>query len=313
MIARNSLFTGLVRLLALLSLVLAGYAQARCSAVQSGTLNLGSPNSFAVRSTPQQTSGWAGLQCGSLAAFLTSDYIRATVTTTNNMVLKASDGTTIPYQLSMYSSFNPLITNGQMIDASGGVFLDLLGLFGSGRRMPLYLRTTTGVNVPAGVYTDTVTVKWDYNVCEIGVFACVLRSSGTVNSTLPVVLIVTKDCINLTAPNVNFGQTAFPATLSPVSQFVQVSCTKTEGYVLKMDMGDNSTGGWRRMHNGSGQYIRYNLYQNSGSTVWNLANSVAAVGDGYTQSFNYQARVAPTQPNVPAGTYTDYVRLVVEY
>ena len=59
--------------------------------------------------------------------------------------------------------------------------------------------------------------------------------------------------------------------------------------------------------------LQYNFYKPSDSTVWNTSNPVSMTGDGNTQSVPYRVTINPTQGNVPAGTYTDTVRVIVSY
>ena len=54
--------------------------------------------------------------------------------------------------------------------------LELLGLFNSSDgTMPLYFRTTPGANVPAGTYTDVLTITWVYRFCYVGLDLLALR------------------------------------------------------------------------------------------------------------------------------------------
>ncbi|MFQ9621489.1 MAG: spore coat protein U domain-containing protein [Enterobacteriaceae bacterium] len=56
-----------------------------------------------------------------------------------------------------------------MISWSRTTLLELLGLFNSSDgTMPLYFRTTPGANVPAGTYTDVLTITWVYRFCYVG-------------------------------------------------------------------------------------------------------------------------------------------------
>ncbi|MDF5875995.1 spore coat protein U domain-containing protein [Pseudomonas aeruginosa] len=59
--------------------------------------------------------------------------------------------------------------------------------------------------------------------------------------------------------------------------------------------------------------IQYNLYKPGDSTVWTTSNTQAGTGSGAAQNVPYRAIVNPAQGNVPAGTYSDTVRVILTY
>ncbi len=83
-------------------------------------------------------------------------------------------------------------------------------------------------------------------------------------------------------------------------------------YTIGFDNGNNFSGGWRRMLSGANA-IQYNLYKPGDSTVWTTSNTQAGTGSGAAQNVPYRAIVNPAQGNVPAGTYSDTVRVILTY
>ena len=92
----------------------------------------------------------------------------------------------------------------------------LLALQGGGSSFttPLFARLTAAPNVAAGTYNDTLTVQWDYSVCNgvnvLGV-VCTGYDSGKVVITLQLTLVVGNDC-KITAPDLSFGSAALAAS-----------------------------------------------------------------------------------------------------
>ncbi|WP_162959700.1 spore coat protein U domain-containing protein, partial [Pseudomonas aeruginosa] len=54
-------------------------------------------------------------------------------------------------------------------------------------------------------------------------------------------------------------------------------------------------------------------YKPGDSTVWTTSNTQAGTGSGAAQNVPYRAIVNPAQGNVPAGTYSDTVRVILTY
>ena len=115
-----------------------------------------------------------------------------------------------------------------------------------------------------------------------------------------------------TLPAVDFGANALISQFSAQQRTFAVTCTSTEGYTLTFDDGQNYLAPWRRLRNGS-DYLRYNLYHNGSSLIWNSGSPLSASGTGDSQTFTYQAILDPSQANAPAGVYTDNVLLIINY
>lgn len=291
-------------------------------------VNLGSTNSLNLRTLPQQATAGAGLSCDGVLTVLSGAYVRVTLNTAS-LLLQDGNGNQIPFQIYQDSGFTQPLNSGTPQQLSS---VSLLTLGGSASAVALYFRTNLGPNVPAGTYTASVSLRWDWAICTIGLINlcawerspgltqnCPLGICSAPNNwgsgslaTINITLVVTKACQINSLPAVNFGSHALVSQFSPQVQSMSVTCTNTEGYTLGFDNGENYLSAWRRMVS-SGQYLRYHLYQPSSSVIWNTAAPVSATGTGNSQSFSFQAIIDPSQPNVPAGTYIDHVLLIISY
>ncbi|NLC22903.1 MAG: spore coat U domain-containing protein [Oxalobacter sp.] len=281
------------------------HAAACQASTASSSAFYGQVTSITISNSQQKTSVTnAGLICGGslLTALGTDGYIRALISTTNNSTLVNANGDAIPYQIFVDSGYTFQITPGTPINYFNSSLLNLLGLIGSNNApLPMYFRTTTGtLNLSKGTYTGTITIQWNWSVCQ------------SINLSLD----VTNDCV-ISAPDINFGSAPLVNAFSSVTQTINAQCTKGTVYTIGLSDGNNALSGQRRLANGS-QYLSYEIYQgSSGNTRWGSGSgqtrSSAAAdvnpgsGTGTTsQGFVYTAKILPgTTP--PAGTYTDTI------
>ncbi|MGF0241292.1 Csu type fimbrial protein [Rhodococcus sp. IEGM1300] len=319
------------RVLVLLVLGLPGSAWALCSAVATSPVAFGSLSSIALRTTSQSSSTLnGGLSCtGSLVSLLTStDHFYATFTSTQTGLLGPT-GDIINYTLYANNSTSYPITRGVAYDFAKNGIIDALGLLGSvvPKTVPLYLGTTIGSNVAAGVYTETLSIFWNWNYCSgIGVGSiCLGRDINSGNTTLTVNLTVANDC-TITAPNISFGSAPVISAFTAVTgQTINLACTKGSAYTVGLDDGlyAVSVGGRRRMMAG-GNYLAYDIFKSAGTTRWGSvgtarrASTDAEVNPGKglgtgSQIFNYNAKIYTDQTTPPAGTYVDSVILDVGF
>ena len=319
------------RLVLWLALMLPGAAQALCSVVGTTPVAFGSISSIAVRTSSQASSTLnGGLSCtGSLLSLLTSnDHFYATVTSSKTGLVGPT-GDVIGYTLYANNSTSYPITRGVQFDFARNGIIDALGLLGSvvPKTVPLYLRTTLGSNVAAGVYSETLSIFWSWDYCSgIGIGSiCVGRDISSGTTTLTVNLTVANDC-TITAPNIAFGSAPVVSAFAPVTgQTVNLACTKGSAYTVGLGDGQNavSVGGRRRMVSG-GNYLAYDIFKSAGTTRWGSVGSARRAstdaevnpGNGLgtgSQVFNYNARVYTDQATPPAGTYLDSVVLDVGF
>lgn len=295
----------------------------------AASVNLGTTNSLSLRTSQQQAAAGSGLACPGVLQLLTAAYVRVTLQNAGTLALQDGQGNQIPFQVYQDAGYNQPLVAGQprQLDA-----INLLALGGSASAIGLYFRTNPGPNVPAGTYTATLNLRWDWAICTVGLInLCTWSRSPGVTQNCPllicgaptnwgtgstiavnITLVVTKACRIDTLPNVDFGANALISQFSAQQRSFAVTCTATEGYTLTFDNGQNYQAPWRRLRSGS-QYIRYNLYRNASSLIWNNASPLTASGTGNSQTFTYQAIIDPGQPNAPVGVYTDNVLLIINY
>jgi spore coat protein U-like protein len=260
----------------------------------------------------------AGMSCTMLSInLLTSDDILATLTqTTHNFQLVNSDGSgdSVPYSVFADQNYMHQMTVGSTIDYRQLNILSLV--IGTGtRNIPLYVKVLPGANVRAGTYSDTISIYWDYDLCALlgllGLCASPVKGTGT--STITINLIVTKSCVINSAPNVNLGSNSFVSQFNPVTQTINITCTKTEGYKSYFSNGANYSSPWRRLRSSAGNYLQYHIYLPNTTTVWDSNNKQSGVGTGFSSNINFQAALNPAQSEQAAGSYTDTVTFTVEY
>jgi spore coat protein U-like protein len=131
---------------------------------------------------------------------------------------------------------------------------------------------------------------------------------------------VTANCTITTAP-LAFGSydpvVTNASTALDGSGTVTVTCTKGATATVGLGLGANASGSTRRMTDGSGAFLTYELFQDSGrTTVWSNAGagllSPAAAPSKAPRSFTVYGRVAANQ-DVPAGSFTDTVVATVNF
>ena len=244
----------LLSLILLVGLFCCSSSFASCSASSSST-SFGSLSSFTLASSAQLVESGTGFTCtGSLLSVLSTNTVTATFASsthtsgTTPRLYSSSAGSYIPYKLCGDSACSTTYSIGGSKTWSSTSLIGLLGLFNSSDgTLPLYLKTSSGVNVPAGTYTDTLTLSWSYKICFVGVLGICRYTSGTATSTIAVTLIVTNDCAIDTAPDVNFGSAALPVDFSDVSSSLGVRCTSNASYKVSLASSNATSGNWRQM------------------------------------------------------------------
>ena len=318
-----------VTMLLLALLLVPGLAVANCTA-PGAAVSLGSTNSLSLLTTAQQAAGSGGISCTGSLTLLANNFTRVTL---NSTPVLTRDGRQIPLQVFTNAGYTNALQSGQPVILNNAT---LLNLGGSGASVPLYFRTATGANVPAGTYTATLSLTWQYAVCTgvsaVGICTGWSRSPGTslptctlLNCSQPstwgagsavvvtVSLVVSKACVISGSELVmDFGSQALVSQFAPVTRSVGVTCTNTEGYTVGFDNGQNYQAPWRRMMSAS-SFLGYNLYFPNTSTVWTSSQTLPMVGTGLLQSIPFQGVINPAQANVPAGTYTDNVTVIIQY
>ena len=98
---------------------------------------------------------------------------------------------------------------------------------------------------------------------------------------------------------------------------VTVACTKGAAPTIGLGSGSSASGSARRLSDGNGNYLSYELYQDSGHSV-SWANSglglltAGAATSKAARDFTVYGRIAGNQ-DVPAGSYADTVVATVNF
>lgn len=297
-------------------------ANATCTVLPASSINLNTGNnpiySSAVYNTPLTGSNIAttALSCTGLTIQVLAGQKVDVILQTAIRGLKNTNGSgdTIPYQMYADKDYAYPFTSGQVLHFGSLKLLNIV-LGSTTLKVPFYIKTNIGANIQAGTYTEQLTFSWDYDICSGILGVCLLgRDKGTGSTVLTITANIDKTCALNQAADVNFGSYSMIGQFNPMTQTINLSCTKTEGYKVSFSDGNNRlAGSWRRMSDGAGHFIQYNLYQSNGTTVIDSNNKVTNIGTGLAQDNIYKAIINPTQAEVPAGDYTDTVSLLVEY
>jgi spore coat protein U domain-containing protein, fimbrial subunit CupE1/2/3/6 len=140
---------------------------------------------------------------------------------------------------------------------------------------------------------------------------------ATTTTTFTVQITITASCTIVSASTLNFGSQGVLTANVDQTSTIQVQCTNTTPYNIGLDAGTatGATVTTRKMTN-AGATISYSLYSNSARTTnWGNTvgtDTVAATGNGASQSYTVYGRVPPQTTPAPA-TYTDTITVTVTY
>lgn len=269
------------------------------------------------------TGGNANFRCGSVALVLGSNpTLKGTILENPNGRFLRNGAFSIPYQVT--SPGGTVYAPGAVVvDVNGGNLLTLLG--SNSATVPLRVVTVGASNVPAGMYTDTIYVRWDYNnICEgalsiLGACAGTVRS-GSTDRPVTVQLTVTNDCA-ITAPALAFGTAPLVGSFVAQTGRISLRCTRNMVYSVGLGQGSyyNSTTTRRQMASGSNR-LAYDLFKpgTGNGVVWTATGTgrvdVTTAADGVTlQELSYGARIYTDQATPAPGAYTDSVVVDVQF
>lgn len=157
----------------------------------------------------------------------------------------------------------------------------------------------------------------------LGAMSTTLAATDT--TTFTVSITIDESCsLNAAAPtDIDFGtftRSASTANIDAAGNLV-VNCSAGTPYNIGLDGGINSTGtasspaaGQRRMAN-SGNYVPYDLYQDSARSVFwgNTVGSNTLTGTGTGANQNTPVYGRTNDINVPAGTYSDTITATITF
>lgn len=253
----------------------------------------------------------------SLTLLSTTSWLRYTA---QQPLIMSNGADTISYVMGSNATYTPGITSsGQSIGGQTGFQLLTLGILTSGQvNIPLHVTTaTTAIWPRAGTYMGTQSLLVDGSICTgIGLPGICIGSSP-VNSTvtMSMAMTVTKSCEFISSPTlVDFGTVSFLENASTATLSTSLRCTHDEDYLFYPDNGSHYASGSRRMVSAGGQSISYQIYQPSSTTVLvSSTNPLSRSGTGASEVIVLPIRVTSGQSAAVAGTYTDSVRMVIEY
>jgi len=162
-----------------------------------------------------------------------------------------------------------------------------------------------------------------------GLLAAVLAGgvqAGNSTGILTATITIKSNCHLTATSEVSFG-TVDPTTPSNVSGAGSISVACTKGTTISsivLNQGNNFGGSTRRMSDGTGDFVAYELYTDSShTTLWgdNTSGIGGALASGFTasssagaaQSFSVYGLVRANAVDVPANTYNDTVNVTVNF
>ncbi len=208
------------------------------------------------------------------------------------------------------------------------------GLFSSGGSgqitVPISARIPAQTGLSTGTYSQTLTAtSGEFRSSEPTGFgggtsqpaSCKSGGNGGSTTSLAFPFTVSANvaarCLIRTATDLAFG--SVPGILAAnvdQTSLVTLNCTNTTAWKMGLDNGINASGNTRRMTDGSGNYVNYELYRDSARTQrWgNTVNvdTTAGAGTGIDQGVTVYGRV-PAPQNATPGNYSDTVTVTVSY
>ncbi|MFW1782912.1 spore coat U domain-containing protein [Acinetobacter nosocomialis] len=190
-------------------------------------------------------------------------------------------------------------------------------------------RSGTLVAYPKGTYIGTVQLYWDMQASSSTV--CEGDSGGgwdSGNMTITANYVVPSFCQLDSTSNVDFGNIGDIGTTSrdyTAQGAINATCNNGTPYSIYLGDGNNRiSGGFRRMTNGSSQYIPYQLYKDSAyGTVWDATGGTTTVGGsgGVSKTGSGTSQISNVYGKIPQGTaisstpgnYSDSIVVTVTY
>ncbi|WP_445536199.1 Csu type fimbrial protein [Acinetobacter sp. G18] len=190
-------------------------------------------------------------------------------------------------------------------------------------------RSGTLVAYPKGTYTGRVQLYWDMQASSSTV--CEGDSGGgwdSGNTTITANYVVPSFCQLDSTSNVDFGNISDIGITSrdyTAQGAINATCNNGTPYSIYLGDGNNRiSGGFRRMTNGSSQYIPYQLYKDSAyGTVWDATGGTTTVGGsgGVSKTGSGTSQISNVYGIIPQGTaisstpgnYSDSIVVTVTY
>lgn len=143
--------------------------------------------------------------------------------------------------------------------------------------------------------------------------------AGQATNTLTVSAVVIPTC-TIDAATLAFGDFGnYDATANlDASTTITVRCTEGASFWVGMGLGSNPSGTQRRMSDGAGGFLNYDLYRAMGppAVAWDNADPITridATTAGYVAYTSTLFGRIPLSQYVPAGSYGDSVQMTVNF
>lgn len=165
-----------------------------------------------------------------------------------------------------------------------------------------YSKTLSGADATLSYQANEVLIAnpaWPASCASGGSFG------GTASFSIAVTAVARDACNpSFSVSNLNFGIQGLLKGNIDGTTVVSPHCTSTTPYQIGLDNGLHASGNTRRMSDGKGNYVTYELYRNSARTQrWGNtvnADTVATTGNGSPQPQTIYGRVPP-QTTPPEG------------
>ena len=159
-------------LMLLAGILVAGSAQAACGVAVATSGDLGSQSPQALKAgAPPYVGIVGGFSCPTapFVVLLNGNYLKATVASGSTLKLTSTTTTdTISYSLSATANGSAPLVPGTPFFYINGTVLNVLGLFGPGAvNVPIYVKPSAAQAVAPGIYTGSVSIKWDWYFCSL--------------------------------------------------------------------------------------------------------------------------------------------------
>lgn len=161
--------------------------------VSGGPVSPAAIKASAVPLSSARTSGGFGCTSGTGISLLSTSFLKATVASGASFTL-TSGANTVTYKLyADAAGANELKANVATFYVNG-TSVNLLSLTGSPIDVPIYFKLSSASLVPAGTYTGSIQIKWDWYFCSllgIGTACIGTVDQGSKTTTISATLTVT--------------------------------------------------------------------------------------------------------------------------
>lgn len=226
-----------------------------------------------------------------------------------NRTMRSASGDLLPYNLYIDPTYTSVWGDGTGGSTFPPPYTGVLG-------PPVFIDATiyglvfAGADVPPGTYTDLVD-------------AVMTESGGTDTRQFTVTAVVQSEC-TVASFTLDFGNydplAAHAATPLDASAPIDVRCTKNTVATVSLNLGNNPSGGMRRMVSPGGVFLTYQVYLDpSRLSIWDTTNTKSGTSTSQFTSVVLNpdgsvvyGRVFANQ-DVPADTYIDTLQAIVNY